>query len=285
MKRRVFGLTGLALALVLASCSRPTSPSTTFTVSLGSSGDTVLRGDEVTVQVDAKDATGPVNLSVSGVPSGVTATLTNTTLSGGATSTTLHVKVTPAATDGNATLSIDAVNGGKTASATFDLTISSLSVNGTVTDLFGKGMPGATVAIQGTTDTTDANGAFTVTGVAVPYDLIVKQTITSAEVAQVFEGLTSPTPDVNPYVSIIGSSSSPAMGATISGNLSSAVTAGYEAMVCAQSSVEWMSGCTIVAAGEAAPSWLRDDHLTLFPDPPTRSPLRPAAPSRVRRVG
>ncbi len=251
MKRRVFGLTGLALALVLASCSQPNGPSTTFTVSLGSSGDTVLRGDEVTVQVDANHATGPVNLSVSGVPSGVTATLANTTLSGGATSTTLHVTVTPAATDGNATLSIDAVSGGKTASATFDLTISSLSVNGTVTDLFGKGMAGATVAIQGTTDTTDSNGAFTITGVAVPYDLIVKQTITSAEVAQSFEGLTSPTPDVNPYGSIIGGSS-PAMGATISGNLSSAVTAGYEALVCAQSSVEWMSGCNAVSAGNTS---------------------------------
>ena len=56
---------------------------------------------------------------------------------------------------------------------------------------------------------------------------------------------------MNPYGSIIGGSS-PAMGATISGNLSSAVTAGYEALVCAQSSVEWMSGCNAVSAGNTS---------------------------------
>ena len=244
MKRWIPILAALALAAVLASCSQPA----TFSIQLGSSSGSVVRGDQVTVQVTVNNASGTVNLSVAGVPSGVTATLADTTLSAGATSTSLDLQVTPAATDGDATVTVNAVDGGNAASATFDLTVTSLSVNGTVVDLFGAGIAGATVAIQGTTDTTDSSGSFTIDGVAVPYDLIVKQTITSSVVAQVFEGLTSETPEVNPYASIVGPSSPP-MSATVSGNLSSAVGAGFEAVVCAQSDTIWMTGCDSVAAG------------------------------------
>lgn len=244
MKRLVFGMAGLALAIVLASCSQ----APTFSVKLASSGDTLVRGDDTTVQVTVTNASGSVDLSVAGVPAGVTATLADTTLSGGATSTTLDVQVTPAAAEGDVTLTVNATNGGKAASTTFDLTITSLSVNGTVVDLLGDGVAGATVAIQGAVTTTDSAGAFTLGGVAVPYDAIVKQAVGPSSAAQVFEGLTSPTPELNPYASIV-SFSSTAMTATISGDLSSAVTAGYTARVCAQSSATLMQGCDTVAAG------------------------------------
>ncbi len=262
MKRMFLAVAALVLTVLLASCGQQAS----LSVQLGSSSGSVLRGDQVSVPVTVSNASGTVNLSVSGAPAGVTATLASSTLSGGATSTTLDVQVSAAATDGSATLTVSAAEGSNASSATFDLTVSSLSVTGTVVDLVGKGMSGATVAIQGTTATTDANGEFTIGGVAVPYDLIVKQTLVSATIAQVFEGLTSATPVVNPYASVIGLTSLP-MSATISGNLSSAVSAGYTANVCVQSTSTFMSGCDTVAAGSTAYSisaaWLAGSSVSV----------------------
>ena len=255
MKRLLFGASALALALLLASCSQQAS----LSVQLGSTTGSVVRGDQVSVPVTVSNASGSVSLSVTGAPAGVTATLASSTLSGGATSTTLDVQVSAAAADGSATLTLNAVEGSNAASATFDLTITSLSVNGAVVDAFGNGMAGATVAIQGTTATTDANGAFTIGGVAVPYDLIVKQTSGGTPVAQVFEGLTSASPTVNTFVGALGMSAPP-MSATISGNLSAAVATGFTAVVCVQSTTTWVQGCTSVGAGSTGysftPRWV-----------------------------
>lgn len=247
MKRWFLGMAVLALAVLLASCGQQAS----LSVQLGSSSGSVLRGDHVTVPVTVSNASGTVSLSVSGAPSGVTASLASSALSGGATSTTLDVQVAAAATDGSATLTVNAVEGGNATSATFDLTIASLSVNGTVVDARGNGIAGATVAVQGATATTDTNGAFTIGGVAVPYDLTVKQTVGATDAAHVFEGLTSASPEVDPYEGVLAVSALP-MGATISGNLSSAVTAGYGAIVCAGSTATWMTGCTTVSAGSTS---------------------------------
>ena len=261
MKRTLIGVAAIVLTVLLASCGQQAS----LSVTLGSSGGSVVRGGQVSVPVTVSNASGTVNLSVSGAPSGVTASLASSTLSGGATSTTLDVQVSAAAADGSATLTLNAVEGSNAASATFALTITSLSVNGTVVDVLGRGVSGATVAIQGTTATTDANGAFTIGGVAVPYDLIVKQTSGSTTAAQVFAGLTSGSPQVNPYASVLGVSLP--MSATINGNLSAAVAAGHTARVCAQSSSTFMSGCATVAAASTAYSisaaWLAGSSVSV----------------------
>ena len=151
-------------------------------------------------------------------------------------------------------MTVDAVEGSNAASATYDVTITSLSVSGTVVDVLGNGIPSATVSIQGTTATTDANGAFTIGGVAVPYDLIVKQTVTTTDAAQVFEGMTSATPTIDPYAGIVALAT-PLMSATISGNLSAAVATGHTARVCVQATTTWMSGCTSVGAGSTSYSF------------------------------
>ncbi len=244
---RLLAIPAALLAVLLASCGQQAS----FSVQLGSSGDSVLRGDHVTVPVTVSNASGTVTLSVSGAPSGVTASLADGSLSGGATSTTLDVQVSAAASDGSATLTVNAVQGSDASSATFALTVASLSVHGTVVDPLENGVSGATVAIQGSTATTDANGSFTVGGVAVPYDLIVEQTLGASGAAHVFEGLTSATPEVNTYASIVPYASPP-MSATISGNLSAAVSTGYDAVVCAQSSATVMMGCDTVSVGGTA---------------------------------
>lgn len=250
MKRLLPVSTILLLTVLLASCGQQAD----LSLRLGSGSGSVVRGDHVKVPVTVSHATGPVSLSVSGVPSGVSATLAKSRLSGGAASTTLDIRVSAAASNGNATVTVNAVQGSKGATATFRLTITSLTVTGSVVDILGQGMPGATVAIQGTTTTSDASGSFTIGGVAVPYDVIVKQTVSGSTFAQVFEGLTSATPELNPDASVLSASlaSMLPMSATITGHLSSAVAAGYTAAVCAQSGSTYMSGCTTVAAGSTA---------------------------------
>ena len=250
MKRMFLGAAALVLTVLLASCSQQAS----LSVSLGSTSGSVVRGDQVSIPVTVSNASGTVNLSVSGAPSGVTASLASSTLSGGATSTTLDVQVSAAAAEGTTTLTVDAVEGSNAASATYDVTITSLSVSGTVVDVLGNGIPSATVSIQGTTATTDANGAFTIGGVAVPYDLIVKQTVTTTDAAQVFEGMTSATPTIDPYAGIVALGT-PLMSATISGNLSAAVATGHTARVCVQATTTWMAGCTSVGAGSTSYSF------------------------------
>lgn len=250
MKRWFVGMAALALVAALAACSS----SARLTVELGSSGDTVIRGDTISVPVLVPDASGTVSLSVDGAPAGVTATLADTTLGSGATTTTLEVQVTPAASEGSATLRVVATAGENTASATFDLTVASLPLAGKVLDLYGNGMPGALVYTQGTLEITDADGAFAFDGVAVPYDLVVKQTVGGHPLAQVFEGLTTGAPMVVPYAAFAGMSM-PAMSATLSGTLSAAVATGYEARVCVQSASTSVRGCGYVAAGATSYSF------------------------------
>ncbi len=219
----------------LRSCSRCSWPScsqqASLSVALGSASGSVVRGDQVSVPVTVSNASGSVTLSVSGAPAGVTASLASTTLSGGATSTTLDVQVSAAVAEGATTLTVDATEGSNAASATYDVTITSLSVHGKVVGLLDIPVAGAVVSIQGTNAFTASDGSFTVGGVAVPYDLAVIQhgTTPSTGYAHVFQGLTTSNPTVLP-VSVLSGTGTP-QSATITGTLGSAVATGYTAKV------------------------------------------------------
>ena len=236
-----------AVALFLASCT----PAPGLNVTLSSTSQTLIRGESTTLDVTitrSGSITGDVTLGVAGLPAGVVAAFADDTLNAGENTTTLTIDVTPAAIDGSVTLTVNAVAAGLADSATFDLEVTSLTVDGQVVDLLGNGLTGVQVAIQGTTDTSDADGNFSIGGVAVPYDLATFYAGTQP-VAHVFVGMTAADPVVLPYGALIATM---LPTGTIDGNLSAPVPAGETARVCAAGLAIEVIGCDTVVAGNTA---------------------------------
>jgi hypothetical protein len=236
-----------AVALFLASCT----PAPGLNVTLASTSQTLIRGESTTLDVTitrSGSISGNVTLGVAGLPVGVVAAFADDTLDAAENGTTLTIDVTPAAVEGSVTLTANAVAAGLAGSATFDLEITSLTVDGQVLDLLGNGLTGVQVAIQGTTDTSDADGNFSIGGVAVPYDLATFYAGTQP-VAHVFVGMTDADPVLLPYAALIATM--PPTG-TIDGNLSAPVPAGETARVCAAGLSLEVIGCDTVIAGATA---------------------------------
>ena len=252
MRRWLSMTLGVALLVLAAGCGQ----TPTLTIQLGVSTISIVRGDNDTVAITVTrggGASDPVDLTVSGTPSNVTASFADATLAPGATATTLQLDIAAAATEGNTTVTVHATSGSLAASADLTLDVTSLTVNGTVHALFGDGFAGATVAIQGVTDTTDANGAFSISGVAVPYDVAVGTPYATGSAGHLFMGMTSPNPVLTPYGPLAVSS----VGgyypeATVNGDLSAPVPVGSEAKVCLEGATVAIYGCDTVAPGNTA---------------------------------
>ncbi|MFO7544731.1 MAG: hypothetical protein R6W77_04470, partial [Trueperaceae bacterium] len=220
----------LALATLVVGCS----PAPGLALTLGAGDASVVRGDTAIVAVTIARSGGAndtVTLSVSGVPSGVTATFADETLSGGESSTTITIAVTPAAAEGSAAITLSAVAGSLVSSATFELTVTSLTVEGRLVDILGNGFPGAQVEVQGATATSDEDGAFTIDGVAIPYDLVTYVSVPEPT-AHVFVGMTAANPTVLSRAVIINASAYPT--ATVDGNFPGVLLANHEAIVCVE---------------------------------------------------
>lgn len=237
MKRLSLALPSAVMAIVLAACA--SGPS--LSLSVGSSSIDIVRGAsaEVEVTVSGSDS-GSVDLSISGLPAGVTGTFDPATLAAGATSSTLTLEVDAGAVEGITDLTVTATQGSAAASADVQLTVSDLAVNGRVVGLLDVPMVGVNVAIQGTIATTDANGAFTIDGLSVPYDLVVYQA--GAEpLAHVFAGMTTPTPEVLPYM--IATTGGGFPSGSVVGALPSAVPASHGVVACVEGTSMPVYGC------------------------------------------
>ena len=113
------------------------------------------------------------------------------------------------------TATVTATASGLNASATIQVGVpASINVSGTVVGSDRAPVVGASVTIGAQSAVTDAAGAFTISGVALPYDLTAVVTVPKKR-AVVYQGLTRR----DPAVVVIGVTASPYTG-TLTGNLS-----------------------------------------------------------------
>ena len=237
----------VVLLAFLAACGQ--SPSVTLTLAPASTE--VVRGAEVEVEVTVSrlgGASGDVVLSVTGLPTHVTASFSPDTLSGGTLTSTLTVTAAASATAGSYDLVVNGAGADLSTSADLTLEVVSLTVTGHVVTLLDGPVIGASVRGQSDTDITDETGAFTLTGLSVPYDLSVWNS--ADEWVHVFEGLTSG--DV--LLAPIGPDlEAPTNVAPLSGDLtgdSIPVPVNQRVMVCVSSDDGFVFGCDTVIATE-----------------------------------
>lgn len=214
---RYLSLAGAVLALFVSACGEVKG---TSNPDGGGSGDAVASGDfgigidpgsldlnitaESTITVNISRGagfTGAVELSATGLPTGVTATFATTSLPDGTNTTDLTIKVGPTATAGTTDITITGTAGALSHSATLSLKLSTITVTGKVRFSAAN----VTVRIVGKSAVvSDAMGNFTFTDVIVPYDIYVvgQEGPTNTPIPTVFyyRGLTRPDPVVSsPY--------------------------------------------------------------------------------------
>lgn len=189
----------LVVGLLLAACG---GPSANVSVQLSANAvSTLLGGSEaVTVTLTrSAAATATVALDATGGPEWVSVTFSPTVLAGANLVSTVTISTDaqhPAAAPGTFTLTVSAVGEGLSAQDTLELEVDLLDVNGTVVDALSEPVAGATVLVPGQPSvTTAADGSFSFTGLSVPYDLTVVNTLNS--VGHQFLALTTAEPRIN----------------------------------------------------------------------------------------
>ena len=240
-------LTSFAL---LVAC---TGPIAGIQLALDSSGAIVIRGGNVDIDVTLTrtgGASGPIALSVTGLPANVTASFAPAALDGAVWSSVLTLSATAAAIEAMRPLTIEATGASLTAEATLDLSIESLAVDGRAVGIFGLPIIGLSVASQGATSVTDASGAFELDGLSIPFDLTLSTTDGPGGV-HVFEGLTTAVPVVTPAFTF-GGGVLLIEQATVAGNVlgGAAVAVDREVLICAEGLDLVVFGCDVVATGE-----------------------------------
>jgi hypothetical protein len=192
----------LLLAIVIAACA---TPPPVVTLSISPTSATVTVGDGATTfTATLTGSTGTIAWSLSGPGTIDNATGTTTSYTPPATGTagTATLTATAGSATGNATITINAP--------------SSITVSGTVVDIFGVPQSALAVKIGSSATNTDTNGNFTIASVTTPYNAIVIDAVNST--GFVFEGLTLAAPTLQ-LISFTGGA--PANSATIAtGNLS-----------------------------------------------------------------
>ena len=246
---RRLGLGLLASFALLVAC---TGPIASIQLALGSSGAIVIRGGSVDVVVTLTrtgGGSGPIALSVTGLPANVTASFAPAALDGAVMDSVLTLSATASAIEAMRTLTVEAIGASLTAEATLDLTIESLNLDGQVLGLFGVPLTAVHVASQGETTVTDANGAFELDGLSTPYDLVLSTAVGSGGV-HVFEGLTIAAPVFNPAFALDAGLPVPE-GATVAGTVlgGAVVAANREVIVCAEGLEQMAIGCDVVDPG------------------------------------
>jgi hypothetical protein len=243
MNRPVLALL-VSSALTLTSCA----PSQPFVVNLAVGSLELVWGAEATVEVSVSGAGGaPVALTATGLPAGVSASFSPPELGGGESASAMTLSAGVQAAEGDAVVTVSAIAGDRSTSATLDLAVTSLTVNGTVVGVRGDGRPGVGVASGATVTSTAADGTFTLSGLSVPYDLVVYETGIDGY-GHVFVGLTVASPVLLP-IRAVNNPQYPS--ATIQGALPEPVPADSEAFVCVEGVEVAVTGCDRLAEGEA----------------------------------
>lgn len=243
----------IALAL-LAACGAP-APVPGIQLGLGSVTVAVLRGGSVDVDVvltRTGGASGPVALSATGLPANVEASFAPPTLDGATTTSVLTLTATAAATEGTTSVTVAADGASLSAEATLSVEVESLTIAGRVETLFGIGLNGIAVASQGGTTFTNADGAFELDGLSVPYDVALSAAI-GAGALHVFEGLSTAAPTLRPSFAL-GATLPTARQANVSGDVlgGAAVAADRVVFVCAEGLDRVVLGCATATAADTA---------------------------------
>jgi hypothetical protein len=247
---------GLLLAAVALVAACTSTPAPTPGISLGVSDPTpsAIRGESIVVTVSLTRSGGAdadVVLSVSGLPTDVTAAFAPASLSGSATESVLTLTVDASASEGTADLTVTGTAGTLTDDADLTLSIESLTITGRVEQSLRQPIIGAAVTSQGETTFTDAAGAFTLSGLSLPYDLVVSSAAGSGGL-HVFEGMTSPTPLLRPTFAALDFVG-PGFGATVNGTLiDGALGADEVVTVCLEGIAVAVFGCDMLGSGDAA---------------------------------
>jgi len=203
----------------------------------------------VSIAVTRTEATrGEFALAVSGLPQGVSATFAPATIAEDTREATLTLAATREAARGAAVVTVTATRTGSdplVASARFALDVRGITVRGRVVAAhFEEPVPGVTVRVGEAFTMSDANGAFSVTDVTLPYDL----TVGGRDIPFVehFPGLTSEAPVVR---SFFGAQTLSPRSADLQVVLSAPVPEGQVVSICAVGTEAFAHGCTQVRAG------------------------------------
>ena len=205
---RIFVVLVAAVLALLAACAQQSPPpeeepppDPAVELALDRAVVDALRGDSATVSVALTRigaATQPARLSLGGtLPSGVTATFDPPELTGGQSSSTLTFDIAPEVASATLALEVVVDVGQLSTTQPLDVSITGLTVVGRVEDPYGRPLAGGLAASQGQLQPVDASGGFTLSDLAVPYDLTVASGLEGR--LHVFEGLRSPTPVLVPF--------------------------------------------------------------------------------------
>ncbi len=243
-----------AVLLFLGACASTTTLTPAITVALDAASADLIRGDtqSFTVTLTRVDgAADPVVLSIAGLPANVSATFTPASLSGTEVESTLAITAAAGAAETTASVTVTGTSGALTDQATLSLDVVSLSVSGRVETLLGRPLIGATVKSQGETDFSDATGAFTLDGLSVPYDIVVNVAAGSGAL-HVFEGLTSASPVLDPFLepAFPTLDRDAAVDGTVLGG--AAIAVDHTVIVCVEGLTAIVYGCDYVGDGETA---------------------------------
>ncbi|MFO7544134.1 MAG: hypothetical protein R6W77_01410 [Trueperaceae bacterium] len=233
----------------LAACAP--APAIAVTTDVGSVE--VIRGASADLTVTLTrtgEATADVLLTVAGLPANVDAAFAPDTLTGSTLESTLTITVHAAAMDGTHQVTVFGAGSSLAADTTFDLTISSLDVTGTV--VLANGDPWGGVEVVGPTgSTTTANdGTFTFEGLAVPYDLALYSDA-GTDWVHAFEGLTASDPRLEPFTGLSGIFLADIAG--VSGTLSGSgmpLAANHAARICLEGIDRIVWACQQLGPGE-----------------------------------
>ena len=127
------------------------------------------------------------------------------------------------------------------------------SVEGQVTKAGVLSVSGVVVRAQGKTTLTDANGRFTLEGIAVPYDLSLSQTSGDGWL-HVLEGLTDRTPVIDPlgYAAFVGTPNTSDVSGALSAGGAWPLPAGRKVVVCVSGEDDVVIGCDTVTPGASS---------------------------------
>jgi hypothetical protein len=229
------------ILVLLTACSQSAGP---LTITLSPTSIEVLRGATVDVSVNVSSSAAPTTLTITGLPTGVTASFDPATIPAGATTSTLRITAAAEAGEAAADAVVTATRGAVSTDAALDVEIVSLTVAGRLVSLFGVPQAGANVRIGTSITTTATDGTFTIAGVAVPYDLVVFDGV-DVDI-HVFRGMTAAAPEVLAAATVFPSV---AFSAMVDGNLPGPVPPGGELRVCAEGLDGRVFGCTAAIPG------------------------------------
>ena len=253
VRRSVVAALAIGILVSLTSCTPPT-PS--IAVSLAPATVELLRGGSVDVVVHLTrlgGAVDPVTLSLAGapVPAHVTAAFDPPMLWGAALESTLTLAASAAASEDALVLTVAATTGTLSGEADLDVTVTSLSVTGTVMGPFAMPISGVLVQTQGQVTATNGAGVFQLDGLTIPYDLTLSQA-GSEPWMHVFEGMRTPSPVIAPVRLLLSppaTSVASLSGAVLGG---AAVGANEVVAVCVEGLDLAVLGCDHVIAPDTA---------------------------------